>query len=539
MLHRFTEPIGHITLPTQFTYPFHYTPHPLCVLAANEIIKTIENSPAWRAAADQGKMFGVLLVRSATGELGYLRAFSGNMAQRNHYEGFVPPIYDLLNPDGFFKKEEGEISAINVAIEAIKSASDYQYAQKQVDETVAAAAKSLTAAKLLIKTNKIVRENLRTTSLTAEQTAQLIRESQHEKAELKRTERFWKEEIATQIAARNTFTDKIDQLKAERKQRSADLQQKLFEQFQLLNAKGETKGLCAIFKHTIHKTPPAGAGECAAPKLLQYAYTHQLHPVAMAEFWWGASPKTAIREQGNFYPSCKGKCEPILQHMLQGLAVEENPLLSTQFDTASIEIVFEDDSLLVVNKPAGMLTVPGKLATPSLYDWVKLRYPEATGPMIVHRLDMATSGLLLVAKTKDVHKALQQQFNARTITKRYIALLNGIVATKSGRIDLPLCLNPLDRPCQMVHYTLGKEAHTDYEVLGYTEKGETRIAFYPRTGRTHQLRVHAAHTDGLNTPIVGDELYGQKNERLFLHAEQLTFVHPITKAVISLQKGAF
>lgn len=539
MLHRFIEPFEPLALPSKFTYPFHYTPHPLCVLAADEIIKTIENVPLWRDAADQGKMFGILVVRTDAGEVGYLTAFSGNMAQSNHHEGFVPPIYDLLNPEGFFKIEEREISTINAHIEAIKSDTAYLYAQKQLEATQAAAQKAIIEAKDLIKTNKAARENLRTTTLTADQTAQLIRESQHEKAELKRTERFWKEEITTQTAARNIFTDKINQLKAERKQRSATLQQKLFDQFQLRNALGETKGLCEIFKHTVHKIPPAGAGECAAPKLLQYAYTHQLHPVAMAEFWWGASPKTAIREQGNFYPSCKGKCEPILQHMLQGLTVEEDPLLSTLFDTASIEIVFEDASLLVVNKPAGMLTVPGKLATPSLYDWLTLHYPEATGPMIVHRLDMATSGLLLVAKTKDAHKALQQQFNARTITKRYIALLNGIVATKSGRIDLPLCLNPLDRPCQMINYELGKEAHTDYEVLGYTEKGYTRIAFYPRTGRTHQLRVHAAHADGLNTPIVGDELYGQKNERLFLHAEQITFTHPISGVVISLEKKAF
>jgi tRNA pseudouridine32 synthase/23S rRNA pseudouridine746 synthase len=539
MLHRFTEPIGHITLPTKFTYPFHYTPHSLCVVAANEIIKTIENAPLWRDAADQGKMFGVLVVRTDTDEVGYLTAFSGNMAQSNHHEGFVPPIYDLLNPDGFFKIEEEKISTINAQIEAIKSDSAYLHAQKQFEATQAVAQKAIFEAKELLKTNKAARETLRETTLTTDQTTQLIRESQHDKAELKRTERFWKEEIATQTVQLNTFKHTIDSLKAERKQRSAALQQKLFDQFQLLNALGETKGLCDIFKHTIHKTPPAGAGECAAPKLLQYAYAHQLKPLAMAEFWWGASPKTTIREQGNFYPSCKGKCEPILQHMLQGLDVEENPLLANQFEATSIEIIFEDEALLVVNKPAGMLTVPGKLPITSLYDWLILRYPEATGPMIVHRLDMATSGLLLVAKTKEVHKALQHQFKTRTVTKRYVALLSGIVSTKRGRIDLPLCLNPLDRPSQMVSYEFGKEAHTDYELLGYTEKGQTRIAFYPRTGRTHQLRVHAAHAEGLNTPIVGDELYGQKDERLFLHAEQITFTHPITGAVISLEKKAF
>jgi len=361
---------------------------------------------------------------------------------------------------------------------------------------------------------------------------------------------------------------------------------------------------------------------------LQYAYLHQLKPLAMAEFWWGDSPKNEIRYHGYYYPSCKGKCEPILQHMLQGLEVDENPLLNPVHEDEELEIVFEDEWLLVVNKPAGMLSVPGKAEDrDSVYHRLKKKYPEATGPMIVHRLDMATSGLLLVAKTKEVHRDLQAQFANRSIKKRYVAVLDGVivqtekeketkpiaeettliaeetVSTKktakvertdlalentelrpertekvekdkktkrtertgnTGRIELPLCLNPLDRPRQMVSREHGKEAITEYQIISESEritsKSEntfnesnridelersinesrkyTRIIFYPLTGRTHQLRVHAAHPEGLGCPILGDELYGKKADRLYLHAEYIEFRHPIYGDILCIQKEA-
>ena len=219
----------------------------------------------------------------------------------------------------------------------------------------------------------------------------MIRESQFQKAELKRMEKIWKEKIASLQAEADTFITKIETMKIERKKRSATLQRKLFEQFQILNAHGETKDLCRIFAQTIQKFPPAGAGECAAPKLLQYAYKHQLKPIAMAEFWWGDSPKAEIRHHGYYYPACKGKCGPILGHMLQGLEVEENPLLKKHYHEMPLEIVYEDNYLVVINKPAGMLSVPGKGEIDSVYQHIKILYPDATGPLIVHRLDMATS----------------------------------------------------------------------------------------------------------------------------------------------------
>ena len=328
----------------------------------------------------------------------------------------------------------------------------------------------------------------------------------------------------------------IEQLKQERKRRSAALQRKLFEQFRILNARGEVKDLCELFAPTSQGTPPAGAGECAAPKLLQYAYQHQLEPIAMAEFWWGDSPKTEIRHHGYYYPACKGKCEPILHHMLQGLRVDENPLLADSHRETKLDILYEDDYLLVINKPEGMLSVPGKGDADSVYQRLSILYPEATGPIIVHRLDMATSGLLLAAKTKEAHQNLQAQFKNRTIQKRYIALLEGEVPQDEGEIRLPLCPDPLDRPRQIVSEEFGKPALTHYRVLERTS-GKTLIAFYPQTGRTHQLRVHAAHPQGLHCPILGDKLYGRKAERLYLHAEYLAFTHPITSERIEIQKS--
>lgn len=552
MIHLFEQPVSHIALPKKFTFPFQYTPHPLCVLAAEEVKTFIASQEEWQEELALGKMFGVLVVEvpSDITTIAYLAAFSGNLAGKNVHSFFVPPVYDLLQPEGFFKIEEEQISAINARISKNELDSHYLALKERLKLETEQAQKVLTHAKEELKAAKEIRELRRQSSpvLTEEEKATLVRESQYQKAEFKRLERGWKKriiDIETEVA---NFERETERLKIERKERSAALQQKLFEQFRLLNAKGEVKDLCTIFEQTVHKTPPAGAGECALPKLLQYAYLHQLKPLAMAEFWWGNSPKNEIRYHGYYYPSCKGKCEPILQHMLLGLEVDEDPLLINTHKDTELNIVFEDDWLLVVNKPAGMLSVPGKAEEiDSVYHRLKAKYPEATGPMIVHRLDMATSGLLLVAKTKEVHQHLQEQFENRSIKKRYVALLDGIVektseaihqyADKTGRIELPLCLNPLDRPRQMVSLEYGKQAITDYQILRYAED-RTRIAFYPLTGRTHQLRVHAAHPQGLGCPITGDELYGKKADRLYLHAEYIEFRHPFYGNIISVQKEA-
>lgn len=540
MLHRFTTSITDIPLPERFTYPFCYTPHPLCILAAKEVQSYLTRQTAWKDELRQGKMFGVLIVQTEHGETGYLAAFSGTLAGKNLHPFFVPPVYDLLQPQGFFKIEEENISSINRNIRQLENDKAYAALSAELARTIQSAENILATAKAQLKEAKTAREQRRKEKeLNAQEEAELIRESQFQKAEYKRLERSWKARITTLQTQTEDWERRISALKSERKTRSAALQQKLFEQFGMLNYRGEVKNLCEIFGQTVHKTPPAGAGECAAPKLLQQAYLHGWKPIAMAEFWWGDSPKTEIRHHGHYYPACKGKCEPILQHMLQGLQVEENPMLKRmQVPSQNLEIVYEDPWLSVINKPAGMLSVPGKEDAVSVYSLMREQYPEADGPLTVHRLDMATSGLMLIAKTKRVHQNLQAQFKNRLVRKRYVALLEGIVPKDKDTVDLPLCLNPLDRPRQMVHTEHGKPAITDYQVLERLDGKRTRIAFYPRTGRTHQLRIHAAHPLGLHCPIIGDELYGEKADRLYLHAEYLEFTHPITGETVRITKEA-
>ena len=540
MLHRFTTSITDIPLPERFTYPFCYTPHPLCILAAKEVQSYLTRQTTWKDELRQGKMFGVLIVQTEHGEIGYLAAFSGILAGKNLHPFFVPPVYNLLQPQGFFKIEEENISSINRNIRQLENDKAYAALSAELARTIQSAENILATAKAQLKEAKTAREQRRKEKeLNAQEEAELIRESQFQKAEYKRLERSWKARITTLQTQTEDWERRISALKSERKTRSAALQQKLFEQFGMLNYRGEVKNLCEIFGQTVHKTPPAGAGECAAPKLLQQAYLHGWKPIAMAEFWWGDSPKTEIRHHGHYYPACKGKCEPILQHMLQGLQVEENPMLKRmQVPSKNLEIVYEDPWLSVINKPAGMLSVPGKEDAVSVYSLMREQYPEADSPLTVHRLDMATSGLMLIAKTKRVHQNLQAQFKNRLVRKRYVALLEGIVPKDKDTVDLPLCLNPLDRPRQMVHTEHGKPAITDYQVLERLDGKRTRIAFYPRTGRTHQLRIHAAHPLGLHCPIIGDELYGEKADRLYLHAEYLEFTHPITGETVRITKEA-
>ncbi len=526
-IHFFKHKIDDIPLPSAFTYPFHYTPHPLTRLAAEEVQEYLADRADWQEELRHGKMFGVLIVRTPDNRIGYLAAFSGNLAGSNHHTFFVPPVYDLLQPDGFFRIEEANISAVNIRIREMEESEAYQSAIKDLQTTQADARRQLETAKRLMKEAKALREKRRAEGVDETEQQAMIKESQFQKAEYKRLEKHLKEENALLEEKVSAFESRIDELKQERKQRSARLQRQLFEQFRMLDANGEAKDLCEIFKDTPQGTPPAGAGECALPKLLQYAYLNGLQPLAMGEFWWGMSPKEEIRHHGYFYPSCKSKCEPILKHMLIGLEVEKNPLAEDIHRNTRLEIVYEDEWLVVVNKPAGMLSAPGKNDLDSVSQHLHRLYPDATGPMIVHRLDMATSGLILAAKDKDIHQRLQALFETREIKKRYTAILEGSVEEDEGIIRLPLCPDLSDRPRQIVNYEYGKPAVTLYRVVKRAN-GETLVSFFPQTGRTHQLRVHAAHTEGVHCPIKGDELYGKKADRLYLHAAELDFIHPVT-----------
>ncbi len=552
---KFKEDVGNIELPKKFTNPFYYTPHPLSLLASKQLQDYLLTQNDWEhdfgidhyvEGSNVGKMFGVLVVQKKCGELGFLSAFSGKLAGTNHLPGFVPPIYDLLTKDGFFKKEEDEISAINKQIEEIESTNDYLECLIKNEQDLNLAEKELNAYRLFMKTEKNNRKKQRTEALKKINSKdyeilveELKQESLKYQYDYKQLRKRWNNKIDCNRQELNVYTEKIEKLKEERKARSAALQQKLFNQYQFLNQFGTSKGLMEIFIDLPLNVPPAGAGDCAAPKLFQFAFQNNLKPIAMAEFWWGQSPKSEIRKHKNFYPSCRGKCKPILSHMLQGITMEENPTLQLTADDNDLKVIYEDKEIVVINKPAEFLSVPGKETEDSVYKRMQNKYPEATGPLLVHRLDMSTSGLLLIAKNKETHKALQKQFLERTVQKRYIALLDGIIKEKEGVIELPLRVDLDDRPRQLVCYNYGKSAKTKYKVIEYKD-GKTKVQFFPITGRTHQLRVHAAHPLGLNTPIVGDDLYGIKSSRLHLHAEFLEFKHPtLGKSVKVISKADF
>ncbi|MBO4596987.1 MAG: RNA pseudouridine synthase [Bacteroidaceae bacterium] len=526
-------------LPAKFNNPFCYTPHPLCLAAADEVRNYIATRTDWYDELSQGKMFGVLVCENASGEIGYLAAFSGNLAHSNNHPFFVPPVYDLLNPQGFFKLEESNISSINHRISELQNSADYQNIVNELRAKETEGRQKIDAFRQQMKADKARRDEIRKSATDKETIDSLIKESQFQKAELKRRERDLKQELDRLKEKADAFKNEIEQLKQERKQRSFKLQMQLFDEFRLLNAKGEARGICALFAESPSHPdiPPAGTGECAAPKLLQYAYANGFRPVAMAEFWWGESPKGEIRRHGNFYPACQGKCAPLLRHMLIGLDVEDNQRVAEASRNHQPKVIYEDEWLLVVDKPSGMLSVPGKVSEVSVYQWAAEHYPEATGPLVVHRLDMATSGLLVIAKNKDVCAMMQRMFEQREVRKKYVALLESrgnLAVNESGRIELPLAPDYINRPRQKVDFVNGKTAVTTYNVLSRTDD-YIRIELFPHTGRTHQLRVHCASIQGLNAPIIGDELYGTRASRLFLHAEQITFVHPVTKKSLTLE----
>lgn len=541
----FQAPISDIALPERFTFPFHYQPHPLSRLAAHELQTHLEQQQAWQhdfgfgdSPDGLGKMFGVLVVQDSQGNLGYLAAFSGKLAGKNHLDPFVPPVFDMLDDNGFYRLEEEEISQINRRIAQLESDPRYLTCMTELGAETTASHTALAALKQAHRAAKASRDQQRNEASAGDSALleALNRESAQHHFQWKDATRYWSQRLAVAQQSADVFLQEITRLKEERRQKSAQLQQKLFHQYTFLNAAKETKSLLEIFQISDEILPPSGAGECSAPKLLQFAFLHDLKPLAMAEFWWGRTPSSEIRQHGQFYPACRSKCEPILKHMLAGVPMDENPLEQPPAQVIDLPIIYEDEYLLVLNKPAGLLSVPGKKMEDSVYTRIKKQYPDADGPLIVHRLDMATSGLLLIAKTKDVHQDLQAQFASREVKKRYVALLDGTVDGDEGLIDLPLRVDLDDRPRQLVCYDHGKSAQTRWQVMERSG-GQTRIHFFPLTGRTHQLRVHAAHASGLHCPIVGDDLYGKPAERLHLHAASITFTHPVSREGVTVEEG--
>ncbi len=538
-LHRFTQDIMDVEPPVRFNNPFYYSPHRLCVMAADEVRSFLLADETLAADAARGKMFGVLVVRDGDGRLGYLAAFSGLLAGSNSVAGFVPPVFDFLSPNGYFKQEETRISALNRRIKETESGEEFIAAVAAVTEMKLAMEQQLTAMREEMRQSKQRRSELRAAgALTADEEAVLVRESQFQKAELKRLTARWQQRVAECEAAVTPFRESVAAMKEERKCRSAALQRWLFEQFKVSNGNGCEKSLLDIFAAHSGNIPPGGAGECAAPKLLQYAYRNALTPVAVAEFWVGESPMGEVRRDGCFYGACKSKCEPILGFMLQGLDVEENAL-EKGGDISCINIVYEDEYLVVVDKPSGVLSVPGIMGGTSVQQWLRDTM-RSNDIYVAHRLDMATSGLLVAAKSMDVYKELQRQFAGREVEKQYTAILDGVPGKSEGVIELPLAADYDNRPRQKVDYVNGKPAVTRYRVIGTVKRDDRSYAvvcFEPVTGRTHQLRVHAAHKDGLDCPIVGDALYGTVDERLMLHASHIIFVHPVSKENVELESS--
>lgn len=545
--------------------PLDYEPHPLCIQACREVQEMLARREDWQEEIAHGKMFGVLIVENVKTDTnvpkwGYLAAYSGQIGGRSDWEDFVPAVFDYLQPDGYFKTHEAEISRINQSISHLEKDERMKEARTLIRQLQEERKHTIAAYQEKMKEAKAKRDSRREAgNLSEAEEAEMIRESQFMKAELRRLKKSLSEKTALETEFED-YQENILRLKQLRKQLSDALQQWLFSQFRMLNQEGESKDLLEIFRDEALKeypqaaiatsriaalkmVPPAGSGECCEPKLLQYAYQHGYKPLQMAMFWWGESPKEEIRHHLQFYPACNGKCKPILHWMLPASTFEPEAINLSIYN--KVETLYEDREIAVIHKPEGLLSVPGKdAAQPSVYALMRRKYPEATGPLIVHRLDMATSGLMIIAKTEFAYHRLQKEFLNHRVQKKYIAIISEKEISEKeipekGIISLPLLPDYLNRPRQIVNHEQGKEAITKYEILERIDGSHLRIALYPKTGRTHQLRVHCAHQEGLNAPILGDPLYGnEKAARLHLHAEEITFEHPLTGKKITIKRKA-
>ena len=585
------------------------SPRALAFVAARRVAAYVEQHPELTAGEVCGKMYGVLVVEAPGGCLTFLAAHSGLLSGRNDWPFFVPPVFDAQQPDGHFKIKEREISGMNRRIADLMQRPQLFEARQRLEQVRQQTDRVIAREREEVKARKARRDTMRREQPQMDDAtkAMLIRESQHDKAQLRRLMKRCEASVAEHQEALDVLEREIAALKRERREGSDALQRWLFDQYVMLNAKGMRRTLIDIFARFNGTLPPAGAGDCCAPKLLQFAYAHKLRPVSLAEFWLGVPPPTEVRRHLQFYPPCRSKCYPILQFMLQGLdaplpgaeevyplreegggttndekgslddkasigtneahadkaSFDDNGFLDAQGHIykkcgASLHIIYEDEQMAVVSKPSGMLSVPGKSCRLSVESIVREHYGIAADvPVIVHRLDMDTSGLLLISRTREAYKALQQQFLDHTVSKSYLALLEGVPhegltgehvvwhSSHTGTITLPLRPDLDDRPRQLVDFVHGKPAVTRFRLLKVID-GHQLIALTPVTGRTHQLRMHCAHHLGLNCPILGDPLYGNAIEpsaniaqRLYLHAEQITFRHPSSGKIVPIVSIVF
>lgn len=527
----FTTNIDNIEIPSSFTFPFFYRPHILTQIAKKEVIHYLAHSDIFNQNNEKniGKMFGVLIVKDQEDKLKYITAFSGELLNQSNDHIFVPPINipDNIRQDINELKQKVEI--LNNKEESLLNSPEIESLKKQLI-TLKQNHSNIIQEKIEVnKKNKILRNQSRTKDISNEELKKLNHQSSQDKQQLKdlRKECLKKEhEIEIQIDA---YKKEINLIKSQRVKLLNQRQDLIFKNLFFLNGMGENKDLFLIFEQFADKKPNSGTGECAAPKLLNYAYMNNLKPIAMGEFWYGKPHNNRIRVSGNFYPSCSSRCRPLLGHMLKGLQVEEDPLLINYAKDEQVHTIYQDDYLIALNKPYGLLSVRGR----NIEDSIESRFKDF---FIIHRLDQETSGIILMAKTKQIQSKMQKLFAQRKIQKRYIAFLNGKLQKSSGEINLPLKPDYSDLPFQQVCTIHGKPAYTKYEVISEIDTG-TLVYLWPKTGRTHQLRVHCAHHLGLNTPILDDDLYGVPGRRLRLHANKLEFHHPITHEFIVIESN--
>ncbi|MDE5813800.1 MAG: RNA pseudouridine synthase [Muribaculaceae bacterium] len=532
--------------------PFDYIPDAACEEAFRALALRIEalkksdrpENVSLCSELEAGKMLGVLIAEDAEGKRHTLYAFSGQLGDTGfHHRDFVGPVFDYLQPDSHFKTKETDISRQNAEISRFEKGSlsdirrEYENAKKRLNAEVS-------EFKERCRLSKIERQLKRAEgNINDEELAAMIRQSQFEKAELHRLKKRVASELKPYETKLKEAQSHLDAMKAKRRTDSEALQKWLFDSFRLLNALDESKSLSEIFAETPLKIPPSGAGECCAPKLLQAAYMKGWKPVSIAEYWYGKPKGGELRIHGNHYPACRGKCLPVLTWMLQGLDIE--PPFDSEFQSIAHpepRIVFENRWFCIVDKPSGMLSVPGKGSAVSVQEWLQEKYGPDRQVKLVHRLDQDTSGLLIAAFGPLPFRILQTMFAMRQVKKTYIAVLEGDYQSEGiaheGRIELPLSPDWLDRPRQRVDIEEGKEAVTDYEFIDVKD-GRSLVIFHPLTGRTHQLRVHAASEMGLGMPIVSDRLYGRNTgnstDRLLLHAHKVEFTFPIDEHLYSFE----
>lgn len=514
--------------------PFRYKPSEDMIKEAAQIIKEIDSfDPQLQSAFAQGKMIGILIASDKEGKKVILKAFSGNVGGLNRIEGFVPPLIDLLDPEGYFKKRESEISAMNRMIEQLERSEELSESKHRLAEIIAQRESDISLMREKMRESKMKRERIRA-SLTEERSdsrydreevkgilESLEQESRFEKGELARMKRAYREREESTTGVISEIEGKIDIARKERSRASEELQRWISESCSVHNFDNETLSIMEIFR-VQGLIPPGGTGECAAPKLLEYAALNGLHPLEMGEFWYGQSPSTAVRNHGHFYPSCTSKCGPLLKFMMRGLSVQEPPI-----SIPEPMIIYLDRDIVVVVKPSGIPSVKGTDGRISLEEWLRINTKGEIFP--VHRLDMDTSGIMIYARNPESEVFLKREFEEHIVRKEYRArLLPWNKIPEKGTVELPLSPDYDERPRQMVNSNNGKGAVTRYTVTGIDKDGLIEVSFFPHTGRTHQLRVHAAHKSGLGCPIAGDMLYGAGafGERLCLHAYAIAFIHP-------------